>query len=68
MSLVHACPFCGTKEPDLDFKTDQGSGRPRKWGFIECRQCGCRGPEVHGHYWDCEAWEGKAIGEWNKRA
>lgn len=66
MSLVQECPFCGAKERDLEFGS--GEERGRKWGFISCRACGCRGPEVYGHYWDRESWEGKAIGEWNKRS
>ena len=66
MSLIRECPFCGAKDNDLEFETDPVQGR--KWGFIRCRQCECRGPEVRTRYWDTEEARGAAIGEWNKRA
>lgn len=63
--LVEPCPFCGAKEPHLEAQVDKGQGD--KWGYIFCRQCGSRGPEVRTRYMEPEAWRGDAIGEWNKR-
>lgn len=38
-----------------------------KWGWIECRRCGIRGPDVRTGYGLVEDWQDAAIAEWNNR-
>ncbi|WP_371931286.1 Lar family restriction alleviation protein [Roseovarius sp. MMSF_3350] len=47
---IEPCPFCGSVDLDRD-----------KWRkYIECKSCGCYGPDA--------IWPGTATSAWNTRA
>lgn len=61
------CPFCGKCFVD-PLKPSYGTDGSGKWGFIECGQCGARGPEVRTGYEPFPDWRDEAVKEWNRRA
>lgn len=68
LMLTDNCPFCGLGDRDGVLQPGSHEGASgQKWGFIQCDNCGARGPEVPYVRHDPEAWQGTAIGAWNKR-
>jgi Lar family restriction alleviation protein len=58
------CPFCGSSAEYIKPVTDTPAG---KWGYMECGNCGARGPDVRTGYRPPDHWEDEAIVQWNQR-
>lgn len=54
MSEMKGCPFCGSKKSAVHLSVDA------RWHWVECGNCGARGPEVRVMM--------DVVGEWNRRA
>jgi len=60
------CPFCGAAGASLQAQFEN-QVRRGKWGFIECIDCGAKGPDVRTEYDDIPKWFNRAADEWNRR-
>lgn len=61
--VYEGCPFC--KAPEDCMSPNEEENGAERYGFIECLECGARGPTVRvmskGLKWVKDAWA-----EWNK--
>ena len=62
MNKKKPCPFCG--DENLEIISLPGSRVNTRKGWIECNNCGARGPIEHA---ETDSIESKAIFQWNAR-